>query len=390
MYEDSDPRTQVATAPYSYSEVSDKGTYLQGVLELFGNLTFAYEVFRNPYWLTMFDLLSKSTRAEQNAEESIANKLKKLIDRAGPLTSANQDAIEALAKQTVNLAKNLTVKQREFPFKTFIAEAQRQKNKNINNPLLANDQYGIDLLFQVCDSREVLAFANRQHEMDIVDFGFMPEDVKEALSQLTQRNIVQIGVRPRCPNCGMANWYHVDDIGQQLICQGCRFLFPLHPEPIWQYRLNSLVHAAYALHGTMPLILVLGQLLYESNTSFLFSPNLNLLVKSQNKSSSKLKTAAEVDIACIRDGKFIIGEVKQSISLFEKKDFDKMAEIAKRVKPDIVLFSCVDQQQPTKFITDQIERIQSKLSPLEIDVIWYELKHSDYSCSPYLDYSYSV
>lgn len=381
VYTDSDPRVQVTTAPYHHSEVSNEGKYLQGVLELFGNLTFAYEVCRNPYWRTIFDLLSKSTRAEQNAEESTANKLKKLINRSGPLTSTNQDAIESLAKQTVNLAKNLTVKQREFPFKMFTTEAQRQKKKNINNPLLANDLYGVDLLFQLCDSREVLAFANKQHEMDIVDFGFMPEDVKNTLSQLTERNIIQIGVRPQCPNCGVANWYHVEDIGQQLICQGCRISFPFHPELTWQYKLNSLVHDAHALHGTTPLILVLGQLLDKSRDSFFYSPNLNLFAEPKDSSFENLDLIAEVDIACIQNGKFIIGEVKQSRGLFSKKDFDDIAEIAKRVKPDTVLFSCIDNQQPTKNITAHIERIKKELCPLEIDVEWYELESLDYSYS---------
>ena len=379
VYEDRDPRVQVATAPYYHSDVSDKGKYLQGVLELFGNLTFAYEIFRNPYWRTMFDVLSKSPTAEENAQKSTVNKLRKLIARSEPLTSANQDVIEALAKQTVNLAKNLTLKQRESPFKAFIAEAQRQKNKNVDNPLLANDQYGTDLLFQLCDSREVLAFANRQHEMDIVDFGFRSQDVKDALSQLIEKNIIQIGVKPRCPSCGMASWYHVDDISQQLTCQGCRSSFPLDPELTWQYRLNSLVHAAYASHGTTPVILVLGQLFQDSRISFFFSPNLNLLAKPQDELSEKKEIVAEVDIACIRDGKFIIGEVKQSMGLFKPKDFDNIAEVAERTKPDIVLFSCIDSQQPTNSIIEHIERIQSRLSPLEIDVQWYELQSLDYS-----------
>ena len=377
--EDRDPRVQVATAPYYHSDVSDKGKYLQGLLELFGNLTFAYEIFRNPYWREMFDLLSKNTRAEQGAEEAVANKLRKLIVGSGPLTSANQSAIKALAKQTVNLAKNLTLKQRESPFKAFIAEAQRQRNKNVDNPLLTNDRYGMDLLFQLCDSREVLAFANRQHEMDIIDFGFRPQDVKDALSQLIEKNIIQIGVKPRCRSCGMASWYHIDDIGQQLTCQGCRSPFPLDPELTWQYRLNSLVYAAYTSHGTTPVILVLGQLFRESRISFFFSPNLNLLAAPQDEFTEKQEIEAEVDIACIQDGKFIIGEVKQSMSLFRKKDFDDMAEIARRTKPDIVLFSCMDSDEPTRLITKNIERIQSELSPLEIDVQWYELEALDYS-----------
>ena len=216
-------------------------------------------------------------------------------------------------------------------------------------------------------------------EMTMVDLGFGSEDVKRKLSQLTQRNIIQIGVKPRCPNCGMVHWYHVDDIGQHPACQGCRTQFSLDPELTWHYRLNGLMHVAHALHGITPEILVLGQLFDKSRTSFLFSSNLNLLTVAQDESSERLDKVAEVDIACIQDGKFIIGEVKQSMSLFSKHDFDTMAEIAARVKPDIVLFSCIDSRQPTPNIVNHMERIRNRLSPLEIDVTWYELEYLDYS-----------
>ncbi len=216
-------------------------------------------------------------------------------------------------------------------------------------------------------------------EMTMIDLGFGSEDVKRKLSQLTQRNIIQIGVKPRCPNCGMVHWYHVDDIGQHLACQGCRIQFSLHPELTWHYRLNSLIQAAHALHGITPAILNLGQLFDKSRTSFLLSSSLNLLTVPQDESSERLDKAAEVDIACIQDGKFIIGEVKQSISLFGKSDFDTMAEIAKRAKPDILLFSCIDSRQPTPNIVNHMERIRNRLSPLEIDVMWYELEYLDYS-----------
>ncbi len=355
VYVDSDPRAQVTMAPYHHVNVSDKGKYLQGVLELFGNLTFAYYMFRNPYWRSMFDLLSKNTNAEQNTQVSVANKLKKLIDGSEPLTSNNQHAIEVLARQIANLAKDLTLKQKESSLKAFKKEAKVWRDKYIEG-VKSTDNYS---------------------ENDLIGLRFSSGDIKNSLSQLTERNIIQIGVKPQCPNCGMRNWYHVDDIGQQLICQGCRIPFPFHPESIWQYRLNSLVHSAHTLHGTTPLILVLGQLLYESKDSFLYSPNLNLFAEPKHSSSEDLDLIAEVDIACIQDGKFIIGEVKQSIGLFNKNDFDKTAEIAKRVKPDTVLFSCVDNQQPTKNITTHIERIKKELCPLEIDVIWYELEFLD-------------
>ena len=119
VYANSDPpRSGYNSTILAHADVSDKGKYLQGVLELFGNLTLAYEVFRNPYWRSMFDILSKNTNAEQNAQVSVTNKIRKLIDGSEPLTSNNQKAIEALAAQTVNIAKKLTIKQKESSFQS--------------------------------------------------------------------------------------------------------------------------------------------------------------------------------------------------------------------------------------------------------------------------------
>lgn len=356
IYAHRDPRTQLVTSPYNSVEESDKGKYLQGVLELFGNLTLAYKVLKNPYWRAIFDKLSKNTGAEQHAHTAIANKLKKEIDKSESLVD-NPTAVESIAKLVVNEAKKLDLKQKEFPFDKFTQMAEDWWKKEMAH---------------MSDLQDT-------SEMTMVDLGFGREDVKRKLSLLTQRNIIQIGVKPRCPTCGMAQWYHVDDIGQHLICQGCRIQFSLDPELTWHYRLNGLIHAAHALHGITPEILVLGQLFDKSRTSFFFAPNLDLLAVPQNESSRRLARVAEVDIACIQDGKFIIGEVKQSMSLFRKNDFDSMAKIAERVKPDIVLFSCIDSRQPTSNTANHMERIKERLSPLEIDVIWYELEYLDYS-----------
>ena len=350
VYEDSDPRTQIAAAPYYYSDISEEGKSLQGVLDLFGGLTFAYEVLRNPYWRAMFDSLSKNTRAEQSGRQTIINKLTKSISKLGSLTSENQKGIKSVAALVMNEAKKLDLREKELPFDKFVQEAEDWR-----------DKYA-----------ESVTLPDNQDEMEMLDFHFGEEAVRRLLTELTERNVIQFGVKPRCPICGLENWIHVDDIRQQPTCQGCRKPFSLHPELTWHYRLNSLIHTAYTRQGTTPVILVLGQLLSESRDSFLFSPSLNLLNQLQGK-------LAEVDIACIQGGKFIIGEVKQSISLFKPKDFDNIAEVAEKTKPDTVLFSCIDSQQPTNSITKHIERIQSRLSPLEIDVMWYELQSLDYS-----------
>ena len=349
------PRTPLTTRPYNSTETSDKGKYFRGVLDLFGNLTFAHEVLSNPYWRSIFDALSKNTQAEQHAHESIANKLRKLIGQSDPLTD-NPRAIKSLSKIIVNELKKLYLKQKDFPFDRLMEEAKCWWDKEMSH----------------------MSEFDHASEMTMFDLGFGEEDVKRKLARLAQQNIIQIGVKPRCPTCGMVHWYHVDDIGQHLTCQGCRSQFPLHPELTWHYRLNSLIHAAHALHGITPEILVLWQLFKESRTSFLFSSSLNLLTFTRDESSESWEKAAEVDIACIQDGKFIIGEVKQSGELFKANDFDAIAEIAERVKPDLVLFSCLDAREPTPSINEHIKRIKDRLSPLEIDVKWYELEYLDY------------
>ena len=349
VYEDSDPRVQVAIAPYYHAKLSDKGKYLQGVLDLFGDLPFAHEVLRNPYWRAMFDYLSKNTNAEQSGHQTIINKLTKVISRRGSLTSEDQDGIKSVAALVMNEAKKLNLEQKEFPFDKFIQESEDWREKYA----------------------ESITSTDNQDETEMLDFHFGKEAVRKSLAGLTERNVIQLGVKPRCPSCGLENWTHIDDIHQQPTCQGCRRSFSLHPELTWHYGLNSLIHAAHVRHGTTPVIIVLGQLLDESRDSFLFSPSLNLL----NQLPDKPK---EVDIACIQDGKFIIGEVKQSMNLFKPDDFDNMAEIAERVKPDIVLFSCLDSQEPSGAIARHIENVQNRLNPLEIDVKWYGLHGLDY------------
>lgn len=99
------PHTPLNVKPYASTETSDKGKYLRGVLELFGNLVFAREVFSNPYWRSIFDALSKNVNAEQHARESIANKLRKLMVQSDPLVD-NPDAIKSLSKIVVNESKS--------------------------------------------------------------------------------------------------------------------------------------------------------------------------------------------------------------------------------------------------------------------------------------------
>jgi hypothetical protein len=196
-----------------------------------------------------------------------------------------------------------------------------------------------------------------------------------ALADLTERSILLMGVQARCPLCGYRAWHHIDDAKQTLECEGCNAAFPMLPEQRWHYRLNSLARAAHAEHGLLPVVLVLGQLLMDAQSAFLFAPCLDLFEKGDKG------TVGDLDIAVILDGQFVIGEVKQSRDLFNEATFAKMESIARRLLPDVLLFASMDRE-PTVLITKEIARLSEALKPLSIAVQWYQLHDYKFHPSP--------
>jgi hypothetical protein len=147
------------------------------------------------------------------------------------------------------------------------------------------------------------------------------------------------------------------------------------PEPRWHYRLNSLARAALAEHGLLPVVLVLGQLLMDARSAFLFAPCLDLF---ENDDKGPI---GDLDIAVILDGQFVIGEVKQSRNLFDEATFAKMEGIARRLLPDILLFASMDPE-PAALIRKEILRLSEGLQPLSITVRWYPLHDYEFDGSP--------
>ena len=233
-----------------------------------------------------------------------------------------------------------------------------------------------DLEFRVFEEhakQEIEDFNARQPSQQ--PWVYAQADLLDALTDLTERVVLLIGVQARCPSCGYRAWHHIDDARQTLRCGGCNAAFSMPPEQRWYYRLNSLARAAHAEHGLLPVVLVLGQLLMDARSAFLFAPYLDLF-ENDDKG-----TVGDLDIAVILDGHFVIGEVKQSRNLFDEATFAKMESIAQRLLPDILLFASMDRE-PTMLITREIARLSDELRPLSIAVRWYPLHDYKFDASP--------
>jgi hypothetical protein len=333
-------------APYHEARRSEKGRYLSGLLDLFGGLHPATGTLEERYWRRMFDLLSgRSTHTDAERLKEVGYALRKRLSANRAKFYEDDKAMDWLSNYVLRVASRLPASSRDLEFRVFEDHAKR----------------------------EIADFNARHANQE--PFAYLQPALKRALANLTELAVLLMGVQARCPSCGYREWHHLDDARQATRCGGCNATFPMPPEPRWHYRLNSLARAAHAQHGLLPVVLVLGQLLMEAKSAFIFAPCLDVF-EDDDKGR-----VGDLDIAVIRDGQFVIGEVKQSRNLFDEATFVKMESIAKRLLPDVLLFASMDRQ-PTRLINEQIERLSTALRPLKIAVEWYRLHDHKFDPSP--------
>lgn len=334
-----DPRASIIdNKTYFHTQRSDKGRYLSGLIGLFKGLASAHDQFSEKYWRKMFDVLShQNLKGDEEKKKVIFNKLKKRKNNF-PKDKAEQDEeLTWLAEYTLSLSKEHGKMGKEVSFQVFL-EARQKDFEEENKKQKWNRKF-------------------KEEE----------NQLKGELEDLIEQNILFMGIKPHCPSCGYSNWFHIDEIKQKNECEGCGHVFTVSPEQTWFYRLNSLVQAGCSHHGLVPVLLALGRLQDDARSSFVYDVSLDIF-KKVKKNFTHL---GDLDIVCIQDGKFIIGEVKQTIGLFKQSDFDKAFKIAKLIKPDKIIFSSIDK--PTPKITKSVQELKDKLSPFEIEVEWLNL-----------------
>jgi len=344
----SDSRSKFASSPFIDAQPSDKGKYLSGFLDIFKDLAYAYQILECKYWRHMFNILSKQNpKKDESKRENILNRLK----RKEINSITKNEGLEWLADYILTLSKNVASIGKELLFKDFEKEAEKELEK-FNSLSQENKELGY----------------KKKHIID---------DLKKTLSTFIELGIIHIGIRPHCPRCGYGQWFHIDEVKQNLICKDCRTEFTIKPQEDWFYKLNSLIQVGCSQHGLIPVVLVLGQLLLESRSSFIMDTTLDIFKVREEEPFTDL------DIVCIKDGKFIIGEIKQSNRGFTNKDFEKIAEVAEGIKPDILLFSSLEPNCNRK-IKEKIENLRKRLEPLKVEVKWYQLHADIFEPSPFL------
>jgi hypothetical protein len=326
---------------YGFMQLSDKGRYVTGILELFGGLQPASRLVENSFWRGVVEHIGhRSPNKEADALTSIVNKLKK--QRAELFSQLRgEERLHGFARYILDLARSQRTKEVDISWEWVCDRFLRHRKEAIKaNPGLEED-----------DSPEGL---EREPSRVLAD-------LRQTLQWLVDARIFFQGVRFRCSRCGSAYWLEVSETRQETTCTGCRSIVSLRVEENWTYRLNSLVKSGVAQHGCLAVIWTLARLREEASTSFFYAPGLELYDQYEDETP-----AAELDLVCISDGRIVIGEVKTSADGFSEKELRTLGECAKRIRPDIIVLAAF--RDPHKRLNQHAENLKGLFPNGEFEI----------------------
>lgn len=321
--------------PYKYDiAVSSAGKHIHGFLEVFGSLEGAYQVFEERHWRIFFDLMANvSQEKEEKRLDAIKTRLQKKVASmvSDPTTLTSGQFVEWLSRELQKTAK------------MYIAA----NPKAVSFSVLERIARG-----------ELLDFNSRNPTNK---FKYSKKSTVEALSRLTDSGAVLIGYELMCLSCLNREWRALNEVDQLIECRGCGYEYAFYPETEIKYKLNSIIENGVRIRGVVPVVLALGSLFRDARHYFDFLPPADIYKKK--------KHLTDLDICCIIDGKFVIGEVKAQQDLFHPSDFQKITALAKEIHPDKLIFCSLDKSIPQRR-KDDVERVKTELVPYGVDVEW--------------------
>jgi hypothetical protein len=310
---DTDLRVIRTKPKFSRMVLGDKALYLNGILELFGGLQMAGRFFGHRYWREIFERLSKGAPEK---EDGLLERIRNTVDKKketiiSQLVGGHSRPIDWLSALILKLARDVQQREEDISF------------SHLNK------------LFH--EQRELFMAANpnfRKPEDIELDREQASAQLLDVVQMLTDRGVLQQGVRARCANCGSRFWREIGSLQQKLKCEGCNFTVPVPVESPWRYRLNSLVRNGIALHGCVAMVSALHRLREKARESFIYTHGVALY-----RNYDDALPEVEIDLLCISDGKLVCGEVKSSAVDFTPGELTKLARVAMDIRADEVVIS---------------------------------------------------
>ncbi|MFL5386507.1 MAG: hypothetical protein ACJ8GN_28655 [Longimicrobiaceae bacterium] len=223
---------------------------------------------------------------------------------------------------------------------------------------MANEQAPFGRTMTVRQLARNRARLRRRFDTEQGEGALIPRDMEEVcqwVEQFMEWAVFLQGAVLKCPNCGTKDWYGVESLGATIQCHGCLYDFIMPPAPEWAFRLNTLVLNAIRRDGVIPVV----QCLYGLETRYreMFAWFLSQDVYERDNP----QRYTDLDIVAIRDGRFIIGEVKSNPASLKRSDLDHLEAVALEVVPDEVVVAAPGEHWPAQQL-DLIGKLEKRLS----------------------------
>jgi hypothetical protein len=326
-YSPADLRHQRCDAPaFVHSQPSNIGRYFTGALELVGGPWNAFQLFSCRFWRSLFLDLGAPAKADEPALlPEIAKRLRARHSNFDP--NSEQDW-QRLANTVVVEAGRIRLPTNRIGYAELFGRWKAERDE------------GVKALTSADQKSEALRYA---------DFWF-----EESLKSLCGRGVLAQGHEWKCPKCLYSNWHSIGDIALTLRCAVCRKEQQVPPDFRWHFRLNDFLASGIREHGLLALLWVTGYLLDGSRESFYFLP-ASWLYRTYPDPKQRSLPQAELDIICVSDGRFIIGEAKESVRDFTDQRVENLIAVAKELTPDLVLLASLEQK------SDRLEKLASRM-----------------------------
>jgi len=170
------------------------------------------------------------------------------------------------------------------------------------------------------------------------------------IDELVGKDILKRGLIFLCTRCRLSSWYSLADLTTEFTCRRCshrqqftKTNWKAPEEPRWYYALAETVLQCYT-HNSYLTILALDHLKGKSKDSFQYLPEIDVI------NFPAQGDMHEIDIACLVDGRVVLGECKTE--RLRPSHTDKYEALAKALVrgPDEVVFATSHEQVSQAFL----------------------------------------
>ena len=318
---------------YKYSTISDKGRYLQGILGMFGSLSNVEHVLSKHFWRSQF--MSMATPAQDQRAEVITYLQRRLKAKNGELHITDNTGWENLAERVVQKSSKLRVPRQTTRYEKLL----RAWNSELSSAIDAD-----------------VHLQNRRDEI----LAEAPNDLKHALSFLFECGVFYRGHEWSCRHCSHRNWVGVGALKEIMFCDVCRHEHQLPVDLGLDFRLNDFFATCLREHDTMTVAWALCALREESRGCFIFTPQTELFrdyPENQGRKSDR-----ELDIVCIVNGRFVLGEAKVRVDLIAQSDIEDLAAAATELGADVAILAALLGDR--RLLDQKVQQLRRLLPPI--------------------------